>query len=480
MKKAILIQPPIEDFYLTHIRTYPLNLCYLGNILEKQGLDVEIVDMLDGGRKILPFPDEFSELKSYYLSWDKSPYSLFKHYQRFGYSKEKVENIVKNLKGDYFLIPSNFTAYFEMTCEVAVAVRKFHKDAVIITGGYHASATPQEVEKTGLFDFVIVGEGEEGLIRVLEGSKKKIIFSEKFGEFNKSVPARHLLNSNRYIINKKKATTLTVSRGCPMHCEFCTIHSVYKHKYRKREVGAIISEIRDCNKRDGIEHFDFEDDNLSGVFLNSFLDEILKMNLTNCSFSAMNGIPYLGLNEEILVKMIKVGFTHLDISLGAMEGIMQRATNLNKFEHVVEIADSLQLPVNAYFILGLPELSFEDNFKIIEYLARLNLNIGPSVYYTVPGIPYYENKIPNIQCRSTAIYTFNESKLSKKQVILLFRLCRAINFLKKKNKTDFEKQVDRITKLKGLKHVKKIKKNYSFLDVQVEENKKIIQLLNSI
>ena len=32
--RVLLIQPPIEDFYLTPIRTYPLNLIYLASVLE--------------------------------------------------------------------------------------------------------------------------------------------------------------------------------------------------------------------------------------------------------------------------------------------------------------------------------------------------------------------------------------------------------------------------------------------------------------
>lgn len=465
MKKAILIQPPIEDFYLTFVRTYPLNLCYLGDVLEKNGFDVEIVDMLDGCREILPFPKDFYELKSHYLPWDKSPYSLFKHYQRFGYSKELAENAIKNMDGDYFLIPSNFTAYFDRTLEIASLVRKYHKNSKIITGGYHASAVPSVVLNTGFFDHVIVGEGEAGLTQVIDGKQDPIIYSVEDKGFSERLPARHLLNHGNYIVNKRKSTSLTVSRGCPMKCEFCTIHSVYKYKYRKRNIESIINEIKHCHEVYNIEHFDFEDDNLSGHFFNSILDSILSLGLENCSFSAMNGIPYLGLDEQILTKMKKIGFTHLDISLATNQGIMNRQTDLEKFESVVKIAEKLKLPVNAYFILGLPEMNYEDNLKIINYLGTLNVNIGPSVYYTVPGIPYYSSEIPNILCRSTAAHTFKESKLSKEEVISLFRLCRAINFMKKESKTDFEKMVESETQKKGIVHVKKVKSTYEFTTV---------------
>ncbi len=465
VKKAVLIQPPIEDFYLTKIRTYPLNLCYLAAFLESKGINVEIVDMLSDEKCIIPFPQEFNSLKKHYLPWDKSPYSLFKHYQRFGYSKEKVEKVVKSLKGDMFLIPSNFTAYFNMSLEVAKAVKKFHKNAILITGGYHASAVPDNVLKTNLFDYVVVGEGESGLEKILSGTNEQIIFAKEYKGFQNAIPARHLLNHDRYKINNKLYTTVTVGRGCPMKCAFCTIHSVYKNKYRKRDVHLVVDEIVNCNKQYKIEHFDFEDDNLGGAFFEKLLDNLLKADLKNCSFSAMNGIPYLTLTKSILEKMKKLGFTHLDISLATVNGIMNRKTDFAKFEKVIYFANKLSLPVNTYFILGLPETTFEDNLEIIKYLSKFNVQIGPSVYYTVPGIPYYKDTIPDTLCRSTAVYQFDNSKITKEEVILLFRLCRAINFLKKKSKTEFEKLVEEKTKELGLIHIKKEKQNYKFLKV---------------
>jgi radical SAM superfamily enzyme YgiQ (UPF0313 family) len=251
-----------------------------------------------------------------------------------------------------------------------------------------------------------------------------------------------------------------------MKCAFCTIHSVYKHKYRQRAQTEIVNEILHCNREYAITHFDFEDDNLSGVYFENLLDKLLEANLKNCSFSAMNGIPYLTLTKTIIGKMKSVGFTHIDISLATVSGIMNRQTNLEQFERVVSWANEYGLPVNAYFILGLPQLDFNENLAIIKFLSKLNVQIGPSIYYTVPGIPYYKETMPDILCRSTAVYQFPESKIAREEVILLFRLCRAINFLKKKNKTEFEQLIEEKTRQLGLFHLKKEKQNYKYIEVK--------------
>ena len=111
-------------------------------------------------------------------------------------------------------------------------------------------------------------------------------------------------------------------------------------------------------------------------------------------------------------------------------------------------------------------MDFEENLNIIKFLSKLDVNIGPSIYYTVPGIPYYNENIKDIYCRGTAVFTFQESKLKKDEIILLFRLCRALNFLKKKDKTDFEKELEEETLKNGLQFVKKRKGNYQFIPIE--------------
>ncbi|MEI7942863.1 MAG: radical SAM protein, partial [Candidatus Riflemargulisbacteria bacterium] len=63
--KVLLLQPPIEDFYLTEIRTYPLGLLYLGTLLKKSGMDVVILDSLHPfKKKTITLPKQFSYLKT--------------------------------------------------------------------------------------------------------------------------------------------------------------------------------------------------------------------------------------------------------------------------------------------------------------------------------------------------------------------------------------------------------------------------------
>ncbi|RPH88901.1 MAG: hypothetical protein EHM72_21050, partial [Calditrichaeota bacterium] len=74
--KILLIQPPLEDFYTTPIRLYPLGLLYVSATLRKLGHEVEVLDCLQPLRKKqLPVPSAFKYLENYFAG---NPY-LFKH-----------------------------------------------------------------------------------------------------------------------------------------------------------------------------------------------------------------------------------------------------------------------------------------------------------------------------------------------------------------------------------------------------------------
>ena len=44
--KILLLQPPVEDFYQTTMRTLPVGLLYLASSLQAAGFAVELLDLL--------------------------------------------------------------------------------------------------------------------------------------------------------------------------------------------------------------------------------------------------------------------------------------------------------------------------------------------------------------------------------------------------------------------------------------------------
>ena len=62
--KILLVQPPVEDFYQTTVRTLPVGLLYLAAALQRDGFEVEILDcQATSQKRVLDIPPEFAYLK---------------------------------------------------------------------------------------------------------------------------------------------------------------------------------------------------------------------------------------------------------------------------------------------------------------------------------------------------------------------------------------------------------------------------------
>ena len=130
MADILLIQPPIEDFYLTQKRTIPYGLLSLASSLIDSGFSTEIFDGLASPKSpIIELPGDMQYLRELYSSADQSPFGLFYHFKHFGYSYPHIGKIAKDSKAFLVGISSLFTAYSEQALKVAGFVKKFHPDS---------------------------------------------------------------------------------------------------------------------------------------------------------------------------------------------------------------------------------------------------------------------------------------------------------------------------------------------------------------
>ena len=86
MADILLIQPPIQDYYLTKKRTIPYGLMSIAACLEEKGFTVELLDALATAKsRIINTPSEMAYLESFYGQEDRSLFSLLHHYRHYGY-----------------------------------------------------------------------------------------------------------------------------------------------------------------------------------------------------------------------------------------------------------------------------------------------------------------------------------------------------------------------------------------------------------
>jgi tRNA A37 methylthiotransferase MiaB len=465
--KILLIQPPIRDFYQTSIRTQPIGLAYLAASLKTHGHEVEILNCQTEKKRSIPIPPELSYLKDLYPFNDRSPFKLYSGYYHFGMGWDEIGQKIKDSNADVFGVSSSFTPYHEEALTIARIIKEWDRRKIVVMGGAHVSCDPEGVLKNPLVDYAVLGEGEVRFSLLLEQIKKgkvkdieKIdgIGYRKVGEIQINPPQsfiqdldslphplRELLDLDRYRMRKNRSTMIITSRGCPHGCIYCSTHLVMGTSFRTRTPEAILKEMGECKKQFGIQVFDIEDDNftfdqerakrLMGLMIENFGEGRLEL-------SAMNGVSFTSLDEELLRLMRRAGFKTINLSFVSTSPLtrekMRRPKPTTEFDEILEKAEQVGLNVIAYAILGMPGQTIDEMVDTLFYLMGKRLLIGPSVYYPTPGTPLFEKCKENgllpfhpSQWRSSALPIGTE-EFDRLDIITLFRLARVINFVKAK------------------------------------------------
>src|SRR5262245_15233963 len=465
--KILLIQPPVEDFYQTSLRTLPVGLLYLAASLRRAGIDVEILDCQATMHKhVLQVPPEFAYLKRYYQPGNLSPFKLFSHYRHYGLPWEEIREHIRQSHADVIGISALFTPFYREALHVAALAKAVDPTCPVIMGGAHVNACPAQVLADPHVDFVVLGEGERTLPELVSALRDnrhaaisgicgvgyktsgKLVVPEH-GDLIEDIdalplPARDLIDPARYTLGGKRVTMLITSRGCPYHCTFCSIFLTAGRQFRTRSISGIIHEMRLCQEHFGTEIFDIEDDNFSfdqkratailGAIREEFGDQGIEL-------LAMNGISAANLSENLVQEMQRTGFRALNLALVTSDKQRQRATkrpgSTPHFDRVVQKGAEVGLAMVNYLILGLPDSSIEEMLTSIVHLMERPVLIGPSVFYATPGTESYRQCLergvltsPELAFQRSTCFPVETLHFTRLDLVTLFRLCRVLNFVK--------------------------------------------------
>jgi anaerobic magnesium-protoporphyrin IX monomethyl ester cyclase len=442
--KVLLIQPPVEDYYDTPIRTYPLGLCYCAAAV-KDLAEVSILDCRNHGGNPMTVPSPFAGLEKYYRADLRGPFSLFTHYSRFGLSEEQIAAEICREKPDVVGVSANFSAFARESLQVATIAKSVDPAIITILGGLHPTLFPEEVLSNHLVDYVVRGEGETPLRELV----KRLISAQpnltdvpglcfRAGNGNHIsppsiednlglMPDRGSLDQARYLMFRKPYSFFLTSRGCPRHCRFC---GKPPYRFRRRTLAGIDRELDDCASR-GIRILDIEDDmfNADRGILLDVLDLFKKYPF---ELFAMNGLYPVNFDATVLDAMESAGFRKLNISLVDLNADVldsQRRTVSPAFIKDLELLGERSVLVELHFIVGLPGQKTEELVAAIIELMGLRSLLGPSIYYPVPRAGSLSPRdFPEFPlCRSSVMFPEN---FPRSVTATILKLVRFVNFCK--------------------------------------------------
>jgi len=132
----------------------------------------------------------------------------------------------------------------------------------VILGGIHPSALPDEALRHATV--VCKGDAEGTLpfaLRDLAAGRARRIYDwREHPDEPIATPRKDLLDPKEYLVFNPIQTT----RGCPHDCSFCTTPAIFGRKFRQRDVGDIVEEIRAAKEQFRTRVFIFSDDDVAG------------------------------------------------------------------------------------------------------------------------------------------------------------------------------------------------------------------------
>ena len=326
---------------------------------------------------------------------------------------EEVYGETANFDGDYDLVGITIMS---QTCyrgyEIANEFKK--RDKIVIFGGIHASAMPEEALLYG--DAVLIGEAEGGLWEeVLTDVKNKRLKSfYKLSECpdlqTHIVPKRDLIKCSS---GKFQIAPVETTRGCPYNCDFCTVSRFFGTKQRHKPVRDIVIDAESCSQK----YLFFTDDNVAidRKFAMELFKELIPLNKRWVGQSSIR----ISKDDELMKMAYKSGCRGLLIGFESMsdEGISTYRKTLKTIGENVLAVKKLRdngILTMASLIFGL-DSDTEEVFDIsYEFLSKSKSAFFQSCVMTpYPGTLVFENLK-----KEGRILTDDWSKYDTKKVVI--------------------------------------------------------------
>ena len=339
----------------------PIGIGCLAAAMEREGINVEILDEQiedDVLKKIAEYTDKASK-----------PYI-------FGFSV--------------------LTAALKSAIDLSKKLKEIYPDSVVIFGGIHPTAMPEEIMAYKHIDFVLRGEAEKSLLELYRAIKAKTDYSKipglSYRKDNKVLhnPFNFIVEDfdsypsfpyHRFAGNKRYDLGFVVSsRGCPYRCIFCSNRITTGRRYRYRSASLIAKELEILNEKYGQKFVMFVDDNLlvnkERIF--SLIEEIKKRNLhkkMTFSFQARGD----NTDEKILGDLYEAGFRSvffgMETSSEEIMKVIKKDETVAQCVAAAKLAKKIGYHVSATFIYGFPGETREDRMNCVKISRDLKLDM---------------------------------------------------------------------------------------------------------
>jgi len=392
----LLINPKTTkptEFQTDFFREPNLGILYLAAILDQNNIPVEILD-----------------LEQYY--------SL---------EPEELNTIIIEKIDQYEIIGiTSLTNTFHLALKIARLVKNYDHKKIVVLGGPHVSFQYEEIlNKETIIDFICVRESENSFLELakilisainnneliqnyekeldeISGLAYKNLRDEiKFTGFPKPVDVEKIPLPARYLLSQEvfyyRVANVIINRGCPNQCSFCSRQKMAP-VVRIRSLGSILSEIRDISTYQTYNYINFYDNiNINRIFFHNFCRLFID-NKIKIPWGCELRVDSITAEDARLLKEAGCKLIATGIESASLEVLKNNLKYQDPKQVVTGIRHlkEVNIPIQAYFVLGLPgetEISFH---KTVEFIKNLPFNEDDRINYFAatpyPGSRLWDEK----------------------------------------------------------------------------------------
>lgn len=364
--------------------------------------------------------------------------------RRVGLSAVQVaERIDKDT--DIIGINIPFTFYAGLAKEMAREIKAKHPDIPIVVGGVYPSTMKQRALYEH-FDYLVCGEGEIPMLRLLNGEDpakiQGLMFKDGSGKIidngkSESVenlddiplPAWDLVGMDTMVKfnpggepTKKGSETeryacVITSRQCPYKCTFCSSQPIFSIGWRARSAENVLAEIYALHERYRVTQIQFLEDHFSfdRNRLIKILDGLIEFNKKidrPIAYNASGATRVDSLDDEIIGKMKEANFNSLSLPFEhgdqRMIKFMRKGLSLEKGKEIIVAAKKHDMATHVNILVGHHEET-EDIFRSsMNYFLELK-RLGADYFHPYILVPFPETQLFK-ECKERGLLLFDENE----------------------------------------------------------------------
>lgn len=273
----------------------------------------------------------------------------------------------------------------------------------IVVGGPHTSAAPETIPD--FVDHIVLGEGEQAILDIVDGTAARVIKAPMIEDLD-SLPrpaydvfARLPYHYTAEWLPVEPVFTMNTSRGCPYHCTFCSVGSIWGRRYKCFSADRVLDDIQYLVREHNAKGIYFREDNFTANHkrVTEFCEQLIRKGI---QIKWMCETRVDSLSRELLELMQRSGCTGLYLGLESgsqrLLDFMKKGITLEQSENVIRWCNGLGIHTLASFIVGVPTETEEERQITIDFAKLLTpTTAGFNIFVGIPRSPLYDYVLKN-------------------------------------------------------------------------------------